>query len=229
MSDENRKEHICNFCGKEYASRQSLFTHKNNIHKDEAESERRKPTLRCGHCETLFRTQLELCGHLSKDHEELARVEEKEFTAVDEFLQWKQEQERNGLFHFCKSGGDRVDSASGCKRQYFQCHRSGAFHSQATGKRAPRHNESVQVNFQCSAFAFAKIDSDGHVNVTYCLDHYKHDSALSNIRLPEEVRKQVAQYLIEKRSFEWIFKKIRSKRTIYYFLYESDGYSVRHF
>lgn len=215
--ERSSKEYICDFCGEKLSCRQSLWRHKKNFHSnaDGIEVQQRQPTLACGECELLFYNQTDICKHVTEVHQIQAIIKTVEFESLDEFMNWKKASERDGLFEFVQRG-TVVVNGSGIERKYFYCHRSGEYVPEGEGVRAPRENVTIRAGFQCTTFAYCRRNTiDGKVSVTYCLDHYGHDNDISRLRLPEEVRHQVKQYLGDKRDFDWILDKIRDKSHIY--------------
>lgn len=211
MATAMEKDHICSFCGVEFSCRQSLWKHKRKKHPENADGEKRKASLKCGVCDHSFLTHYELFGHVKELHFSEISISNLEFESEEEFANWRKQQESDGLFLFVQKRQASTDSGSRNKRQYFYCHRSGDFKSKSAGKQAPTHNVTNRIGYQCTAFVFAKIDPSGRVEISYSLDHYKHDSSLSRFPLSDEIKAKIAGYLKQKRSFDWILDELRSE------------------
>lgn len=202
-------KYFCELCNLKFGFSNTLLRHNKNKHPDLFPAKVYQPTLPCGLCDTLFLAQVDICKHVSEVHSIKADVQDIEFDSVADFEKWKKVQEEKGSCLFTKRKQNRL--AKGAVSDYFYCHRSGEFKSESKGIRAPRHHVTNRSGFQCSAFMTSKINSDGHVFVSYCIDHYGHDSLLVRLPLPDSTREQVKTLLIQERSPEFILKTAQSK------------------
>lgn len=100
-----------------------------------------------------------------------------EFESDEDFEVWKNQVQHDESIEFTC-----ITSNFQGRIKNFQCHRSGKYictrgTRQGKKERAPpkRRAPSVKLGFDCSAFIYYKLQNDGKVLVTACMDHYGHD------------------------------------------------------
>lgn len=203
-----KKTYSCDQCDVQFSSRPGLWRHNKNIHPTTAAMKSRTPKMKCGLCEELLFTQIDVCGHVSSVHSLPAAVQDDEFSSTKEFELWKKTEEDKKRCHFVKR---QCDTQLNSSSSYFYCHRSGEYSSKGKGIRAPRKNISNRTGFQCTAFITARTDSNGRVYVQYCFYHYGHKNEIDRLPLPQSTRDEIAIHLMDDRSPDWIMMKLRGE------------------
>lgn len=203
-SSNNGKKYFCDVCNVEFSSRSGHWKHNQKLHPEKAASNTRIPKMKCGLCDQLFLSQVDICNHLTSVHTLPMTVQDKEFRSLADFDAWKKEEEEKGRFQFVKR---HSNAASGYACYY--CHRSGTFKTKGKqDRRAPRHDTSKLCNFQCSAFITLRITDSGTIYIQYCLSHYGHDHELKRLRVSQAVRDDIANQLMDERDTSFILRNI---------------------
>lgn len=205
------KLHVCVGCRKTFLYASGLSRHRKNCESATPSAGGRK----CGLCDKNFASMIDLCSHLCESHCIAADIEELQFSDVREFDEWMERSQECGKF----LAKETYTTTKTSVITYYFCNRSGAYESQSNGRRAAKPYGTIKCGFTCSAFVTASTDStSGAVSVTCCLAHYKHDKNAAKLHLPDSVRLQIANYVRDKRSIDWILEKFRGKLLCFSFM-----------
>ena len=132
----------------------------------------------------------------------------KNFLLPTEFMEWKDEYEKNSKSWFIKATGAKVRGEA--TLTYYYCNRSGYFHSQSAGKRRLKSQGSSKINTHCTAaLVLSHNEYDKSILVEVCHSHYGHSQTLGHLRLPDTTRQRIAGQLAQGVSFERILDDIR--------------------
>ena len=128
----------------------------------------------------------------------LHAIEEKSFDDLHSFLSWKDDEEKKGNSSYVQQCGVQTSVSSSVKRYYYYCHRSGRYSGKGSGIRELKVQGSCKVGFTCTAYLKATEDlTTKLVHVEYCFFHYNHTTQLAHLKMPEDLRKDIALKLQE--------------------------------
>ena len=135
-----------------------------------------------------------LITHLKKEHDFAVQTETYNFNNLDEFQQWKSEEEMKRKSYYVQHS-----SSIPCGAQqvwYLYCNRSGWYHAKGKGKRQLKSQGSCKVDNACISHMKVTEDSvTGNVSVEYCCTHNSHSINIAHIPVPEGVKLDIAAKL----------------------------------
>jgi hypothetical protein len=166
---------VCSMCAKVYRSGAGLRYHKRKRHRGVVE-----PTaLHRVKCQELGCTYQmlaisDLRNHLSNHHQkhEYKCTEEKKFTALVDFTEWKSSFETSTGSKYVKNCGAKGKSDNQTT-EYYYCNRTGPF---GQGLRRNKAQGSLRGGIHCTSSMKVEIQNDEHVTVQYYPAHYGHSN-----------------------------------------------------
>lgn len=166
---------ICSLCAKVYRSGAGLRYHKRKRHRGMAE-----PTalhrVKCQEhdCSYQMLAISDLRNHLSNHHHktEYKCTEEKKFTSVASFTDWKTSFETSTGSKYVKNCGAKGKSDNQTT-EYYYCNRTGPF---GQGLRRNKAQGSARIGIHCTSSMKVEIQNDGNITVQYYPAHYGHSS-----------------------------------------------------
>jgi hypothetical protein len=166
---------ICSMCSKVYRSGAGLRYHKRKRHRGEGMVE---PTalhrVKCQEfgCTYQMLAISDLRNHLSNHHQkpEYKCTEEKKFTSVADFTEWKSSFESRTGSKYVKNCGAKGKSDNQTT-EYYYCNRTGPF---GQGLRRSKAQGSLRCGIHCTSSMKVEIQNDEHITVQYYPAHYGH-------------------------------------------------------
>lgn len=123
-TSSSTKNYSCSICKFTFSANQRLWEHNKKFHPEVASGNIRQGTLKCGICASLFKSQRDLCQHISNDHSTAADIQGIRFESVQAFNSWKESEESKRKCYFSKSNkGANVSKTTGIRTEYYFCHR----------------------------------------------------------------------------------------------------------
>ncbi|KAJ8914484.1 hypothetical protein NQ315_002756 [Exocentrus adspersus] len=150
-----------------------------------------------------------LVSHYIDHHEIDIKTENYNFDNYDNFLTWKEDEEKRCKNRYVKKYGARA-TIKGCKRIIYYCHRSGFYKSKNTGKRHLKVQGSRKIGKYCPSRIFLKIKENGEVSVKYIVSHVGHNADLCHINLSTKERRNLASKIALRIPFESILDEVRN-------------------
>ncbi|CAF1025731.1 unnamed protein product [Rotaria sordida] len=160
---------VCSMCAKVYRSGAGLRYHKRKRHRGMVE-----PT-------ALHRVKCQEPGctyqinHLANHHQkpEYKCTEEKKFTSVADFTDWKVSFESRTGSKYVKNCGAKGKSDNQTT-EYYYCNRTGPYKSIGQGLRRSKAQGSLRCGIHCTSSMKVEIQNDEHITVQYYPAHYGH-------------------------------------------------------
>lgn len=159
-----------------------------------------------------FMTLKELIHHLQSAHNKSIEIAEKVFNDFEAFSNWKDEEERKSNSSYVQQCGPQTTVSSNTKRYYYYCHRSGSYSGKGSGSCELKVQGSCKLGFPCTAYIKATENlANKVVHIEFCFFHYNHAVQLAHLKMPEDLRKDIACKLQEGVSEKKVLDIIRSK------------------
>ncbi|CAF2359203.1 unnamed protein product [Rotaria sp. Silwood2] len=164
---------VCSMCAKVYRSGAGLRYHKRKRHRGMVE-----PTalhrVKCQEagCTYQMLAISDLRNHLANHHQkpEYKCTEEKKFTSVADFTDWKVSFESRTGSKYVKNCGAKGKSDNQTT-EYYYCNRTGPF---GQGLRRSKAQGSLRCGIHCTSSMKVEIQNDEHITVQYYPAHYGH-------------------------------------------------------
>ncbi|CAF0723173.1 unnamed protein product [Rotaria sp. Silwood1] len=164
---------VCSMCAKVYRSGAGLRYHKRKRHRGMVE-----PTalhrVKCQEpgCTYQMLAISDLRNHLANHHQkpEYKCTEEKKFTSVADFTDWKASFESRTGSKYVKNCGAKGKSDNQTT-EYYYCNRTGPF---GQGLRRSKAQGSLRCGIHCTSSMKVEIQNDEHITVQYYPAHYGH-------------------------------------------------------
>ena len=159
-------------------------------------------------CPSRF-TNIEMLNeHLHSVHGISINKETKKFDSFQDFLKWKAEEEAHTNSLYVQHLGSRVRGNT--TWWYFYCNRSGHYNPRGSGRRMLKSQGSSKMGETCSAhLKVERNDTTGHVTAHYCSTHHSHKKQIAHLKIPEQVRLNIAAKLHQGVVIEKIMDDIR--------------------
>ncbi|CAF3785672.1 unnamed protein product [Rotaria sordida] len=140
---------VCSMCAKVYRSGAGLRYHKRKRHRGR--------------------------NHLANHHQkpEYKCTEEKKFTSVADFTDWKVSFESRTGSKYVKNCGAKGKSDNQTT-EYYYCNRTGPYKSIGQGLRRSKAQGSLRCGIHCTSSMKVEIQNDEHITVQYYPAHYGH-------------------------------------------------------
>ncbi|CAI5439257.1 unnamed protein product [Caenorhabditis angaria] len=143
-----------------------------------------------------------------------------EFQNFEQFTKWKSEMERLTISKYIRTSSKKNVFS---KSTYYRCNFSGT--SCPIKLNEKRKRLSTKMGRTCTAFFHTKQKENGKVLLRGCLQHVGHDQDIRKIPISNEIRKEIATYLLEDLSEQEIVDLLRENsqpddRRHYIQLYE---------
>ena len=133
-----------------------------------------------------FQTTLQLVSHLSATHHMKMDTRTLSFSNMNEFLQWKEKEERATNSSYVKHSSSKLYGEN--EHSYYYCNRTGSYTGKGEGKRQLKSQGSSKINSHCTAHMKAVYNRNSHkVSVEHCATHHSHNIQLGHLRMPNEV------------------------------------------
>ncbi|CAF0776058.1 unnamed protein product [Adineta steineri] len=166
---------VCSMCSKVYRSGAGLRYHKRKRHRGMVE-----PTalhrVKCQEfgCTYQMLAISDLRNHLSNHHQkpEYKCTEEKKFTSLADFTDWKSSFESSTGSKYVKNCGAKGKSDNQTT-EYYYCNRTGPF---GQGLRRNKVQGSLRGGIHCTSSMKVEIQNDEHITVQYYPAHYGHSN-----------------------------------------------------
>ncbi|CAF2717476.1 unnamed protein product [Rotaria sp. Silwood2] len=167
---------VCSMCAKVYRSGAGLRYHKRKRHRGMVE-----PTalhrVKCQEagCTYQMLAISDLRNHLANHHQkpEYKCTEEKKFTSVADFTDWKVSFESRTGSKYVKNCGAKGKSDNQTT-EYYYCNRTGPYKSVGQGLRRSKAQGSLRCGIHCTSSMKVEIQNDEHITVQYYPAHYGH-------------------------------------------------------
>ncbi|CAF0751293.1 unnamed protein product [Rotaria sordida] len=167
---------VCSMCAKVYRSGAGLRYHKRKRHRGMVE-----PTalhrVKCQEpgCTYQMLAISDLRNHLANHHQkpEYKCTEEKKFTSVADFTDWKVSFESRTGSKYVKNCGAKGKSDNQTT-EYYYCNRTGPYKSIGQGLRRSKAQGSLRCGIHCTSSMKVEIQNDEHITVQYYPAHYGH-------------------------------------------------------
>ncbi|CAF2098580.1 unnamed protein product [Rotaria magnacalcarata] len=164
---------VCSMCAKVYRSGAGLRYHKRKRHRGMVE-----PTalhrVKCQEpgCTYQMLAISDLRNHLANHHQkpEYKCTEEKKFTSVADFTDWKSTFESRTGSKYVKNCGAKGKSDNQTT-EYYYCNRTGPF---GQGLRRSKAQGALRCGIHCTSSMKVEIQNDEHITVQYYPAHYGH-------------------------------------------------------
>ncbi|CAF1203761.1 unnamed protein product [Rotaria sp. Silwood1] len=169
---------VCSMCAKVYRSGAGLRYHKRKRHRGMVE-----PTaLHRVKCQELGCTYQmlaisDLRNHLANHHQkpEYKCTEEKKFTTLADFTEWKSSFETSTGSKYVKNCGAKGKSDNQTT-EYYYCNRTGPYKTVGQGLRRNKAQGSLRGGIHCTSSMKVEIQNDEHITVQYYPAHYGHSN-----------------------------------------------------
>ena len=115
-----------------------------------------------------------------------------EFNSFDEFLSWKEKEERNSQSWYVQQCAPQ--ESHGKQHWYYYCNRAGNYNQQGKGQRCMKSQGTCKIVSHCSAHIKANMETN-NIIVYYNSTHYKHKAQLGHLKIPNTTRKLIASKL----------------------------------
>ena len=150
----------------------------------------------------------QLIQHTNDTHDEDLKIHRQGFSSEAEFKQWKEKVEKETISWFVKY---RKREGKNSIIDWYRCNRSGTYRPRGTGKRAMKQQGSSKIGGHCTAFMKTISSKDrGNVVVEACLGHTGHEKKLGHLRIPDQLRQEIAGKLAKGVKIESILDEIRN-------------------
>ncbi|CAF0742039.1 unnamed protein product [Didymodactylos carnosus] len=167
---------VCSMCAKVYRSGAGLRYHKRKRHRGMVE-----PTalhrVKCQEmgCTYQMLAISDLRNHLSNHHQkpEYKCTEEKRFTSLSDFTEWKSSFEQRTGSKYVKNCGAKGKSDNQTT-EYYYCNRTGPYKSVGQGLRRSKAQGSLRCGIHCTSSMKVEIQNDENITVQYYPTHYGH-------------------------------------------------------
>ena len=143
-------------------------------------------------------------------HNKCIDVIHKSFSALNEFMKWKEDFEENSRSSYVLHWAPKCHSDSNYVSYYYYCNRSGKYSSRGKGVRELKIQGSSKMGTHCPAYIRAKKDQDGQIEVELC-NYHTHEQQLAHLPLPLSTRETVAAKLADGVTISNIFDSIREE------------------
>ncbi len=164
------------------------------------------------HSAVNLQTTQDLIEHLNSCHGYSLQIEEETFESWDEFVKWKETEEKMGKSWFVKQRGDR--RAKHHKTSWFYCNRTGDYQTKGKGKRALKSQGTSKTGCSCPAFITARTEfSTGQVTAEFCLSHVGHRKDVAHTRISKDMRSRIAAKLAQGVNMNAIMDFIRDSQA----------------
>lgn len=148
-----------------------------------------------------------LVQHVTEKHGEKLDAVKNEYATTREFLTWKENVEKETTSWFVKY---RKREGKHYTIDWFRCNRTGTHKPRGTGKRAMKQQGTSKMDGYCTAYMKVMTSkSDGKVTVEACLGHFGHSLKLGHLRIPDQIRQNIAGKLAKGITIESILDDIR--------------------
>ena len=155
-----------------------------------------------------LRTLQDLTEHISERHNVSTQINNIHFQTLDQFLDWKKEEERKTNSQYVQLCSSQVYGKG--EHWYYYCHCSGHYKPKGKEKRQTKAQGSFRTGNSCTAHIKAVRDlTTGEVMVQYCSTHNSHSISLGHSRIPSDTRMKIASKLHQGVSIERILDDIR--------------------
>ncbi|CAF0753381.1 unnamed protein product [Didymodactylos carnosus] len=167
---------VCSMCAKVYRSGAGLRYHKRKRHRGMVE-----PTalhrVKCQEigCTYQMLAISDLRNHLSNHHQkpEYKCTEEKKFTSLSDFTEWKSSFEQRTGSKYVKNCGAKGKSDNQTT-EYYYCNRTGPYKSVGQGLRRSKAQGLLRCGIHCTSSMKVEIQNDENITVQYYPAHYGH-------------------------------------------------------
>ncbi|CAF1626870.1 unnamed protein product [Rotaria magnacalcarata] len=167
---------VCSMCAKVYRSGAGLRYHKRKRHRGMVE-----PTalhrVKCQEpgCTYQMLAISDLRNHLANHHQkpEYKCTEEKKFTSVADFTDWKSTFESRTGSKYVKNCGAKGKSDNQTT-EYYYCNRTGPYKTVGQGLRRSKAQGALRCGIHCTSSMKVEIQNDEHITVQYYPAHYGH-------------------------------------------------------
>ena len=157
-------------------------------------------------------TAQDLIQHLNSFHGHGLKIQTETFDNWEEFVKWKEIEEKMGKSWFVKQRGDR--RAKYHKTSWFYCNRTGEYESKGKGKRSLKSQGTSKTGCSCPAFITARTDAaTGEVKAEFCLTHVGHRKDIAHSRMSKEMRSCIAAKLAQGVQMNAIMDYIRDSQA----------------
>ena len=129
-------------------------------------------------------------------HNKCIDVIHKSFSALNEFMKWKEDFEENSRSSYVLHCAPKCHSDSNYVSYYYYCNRSGKYSSRGKEVRELKIQGSSKIGTHCLAYIRAKKDQDGQIEVEIC-NYHTHGQQLAHLPLPLSTRETVAAKLAD--------------------------------
>ena len=148
-----------------------------------------------------------LVEHVAEKHGENLHIVKNSYETVKEYLAWKENVEKETTSWFVKY---RKRDGKLNTIDWLRCNRTGTHRPRGTGKRAMKQQGTSKIDGCCTAhMKFITSKSDGRVVVEGCLGNFGHSLKLGHLRIPDQIRQNIAGKLAKGVTIESILDHIR--------------------
>ena len=153
----------------------------------------------------------QLIHHQQLTHKVKMDYRELSFQSQEEFLQWKEMEEKLTHSSYIKHCAPKIigDIMEHC---YYYCNRTGKYEGRGEGKRQIKSQGSSKLGCHCTAFIKTIRNTqtkDSEIKVEYCATHNTHNVELAHLRISSETRAKIAAKLQQGVTVEKILDEIR--------------------
>ena len=209
----------CETCNREFSSKQARQKHERTFHN----GQNPKNLLQCAvpMCDIGFPTVEYYVSHLKKDHGANIITSEHLFTNMEDFVKFKDLEEKAANCRFVKHRGSETQARSTALTTKYICHRDGTqrIHLKKgetyKGTRAANRKGSCKIGGLCPSRFYVSVNEDNTVNVKY-IETHSHSTSFDQtkfLHVPQHIRDEIAIKLSLKIPINHILDTIRSSFT----------------
>lgn len=204
----------CAICLKNFGQQSSVKRHMREVHKEDTPNsydfdQYNNKCLEEG-CNTSFRNIAILREHLKSQHNIEFEVEDLNFKLYQEFESWKES--------ICALNKVAYLRCKIKNHYYYNCYRSGKSKVRNMDRvRRFRYRGSCKIGCACTSQIILSRNSEGY-NVTFYKTHYGHDLQMEHNRVPENIKNDVINKLINNVPIFRIVNELEKKNSVSEFL-----------
>lgn len=199
----------CVHCNSVFTEKTYLKDHLDKFHGKQVSNPHVHMLIPCALCTYSSNSSDKLHSHYHSDHGIDIVKESVKFSNREEFLLWKEAEQKRTYSRYIQHTGVRNNQNGGQSLTYY-CHRIGAYSLKRIRHRREREQGTKKSGRYCPSKIHVRISSDGKVNVVYVSTHVGHKNELFHIHLTAIEKMNIAQKLAMNIPADDILSEIRS-------------------